>query len=66
MPLQVQQVIIKLQYLSPERLAEVDDFIDFLQKRDQEKALNQDFAAAANAAFQKIWDNEDDAIYDNL
>lgn len=33
-----------MEHLSPERLAEVDDFIDFLQQRDQDKSLRKDFA----------------------
>lgn len=63
---QVQHVLQKLEHLSPERLAEVEDFIDFLQQRDQEKRLHQDFAQASEATFSKVWDNEDDASYDNL
>ncbi len=63
---QVHHVIQKLEHLSPERLAEVEDFIDFLHQRDQEKRLRQDFAQASEAAFAKVWDNDDDAIYDTL
>ena len=63
---QVQHMLEKLEHLSPERLAEVDDFIDFLQQRDQEKLLSRDFAKASNDAFAKVWDNDDDAIYDTL
>lgn len=63
---QVQQMLQKLEHLSPERLAEVEDFIDFLQQRDRDKRLHQDFAQASNTAFSKTWDNEDDAAYDKL
>lgn len=66
MQVQVQHMLEKLEHLSPERLAEVDDFIDFLQQRDQERLLSRDFAQASNDAFAKVWDNEDDAIYDSL
>lgn len=63
---QVQQMLQKLEHLSPERLAEVEDFIDFLQQRDQDKRLHQDFTQASEATFSKVWDNDDDALYDNL
>lgn len=63
---QVQHVLEKLEHLSPDRLAEVEDFIDFLQQRDQDKRLRRDFAHASEAAFVKVWDNDDDAIYDTL
>lgn len=63
---QVEHMLEKLEHLSPERLAEVEDFIDFLNQRDQDKRLRQDFTQASEDAFNKVWDNDDDAIYDNL
>ncbi len=63
---QVQHMLEKLEHLSPDRLAEVEDFIDFLQQRDQDKRLRQDYARASEAAFAKVWDNDEDAIYDQL
>lgn len=63
---QIQHVLEKLEHLSPDRLAEVEDFIDFLQQRDQDKRLRQDFTQGSEAAFNKVWDNDDDAIYDQL
>ena len=63
---QVQQMLEKLEHLSPERLAEVEDFIDFLQQRDQDKRLRRDYAQASETAFNQVWDNDDDAIYDKL
>ncbi len=62
----IKHMIEKLEHLSPGRLAEVADFIDFLQQRDQDKGLRQDFAQASEASFNKAWNNDDDAIYDNL
>lgn len=59
-------MIEKLEHLSPGRLAEVADFIDFLRQRDQDKRLRQDYAQASEASFNKVWDNDDDAIYDKL
>lgn len=63
---QVEHMLEKLEHLSPERLAEVEDFIDFLNQRDQDKRLRQDYAQASEDAFSKAWDNDDDAIYDTL
>lgn len=63
---QLQHMLEKLEHLSPERLAEVEDFIDFLQQRDKDKGLRQDYAHASEAAFAKVWDNDEDAIYDQL
>ena len=63
---QIEQILEKLEHLSPDRLAEVEDFIDFLHQRDQDKRLRQDYARASETAFNKVWDNDDDAVYDSL
>jgi hypothetical protein len=63
---QVKLLIEKLERLSQARLSEVADFVDFLQQREREETLKQDFAHASSAAFNKVWDNDEDAIYDSL
>ena len=63
---QVQQMLKKLEHLSSDRLGEVEDFIDFLQLRDQDKHLRHAFVRGSEAAFAKVWDNDSDAIYDTL
>ena len=63
---QLEQIQEKLAYLAPDRLAEVEDFIDFLQQRDQDKQLRAHYAHASEEVFNKVWDNDDDAIYDKL
>ena len=57
-------LIEKLKSLPPERVAEVEDFVDFLRARDEERALVRAGACAAEPAFTKLWDNDDDAAYD--
>ena len=63
---QVEKVIEKLEHLSPQRIAEVADFIDFLSQKDAEKTLSKDFAQASELAFSKVWNNDEDAAYDSL
>ncbi|AXS84113.1 toxin-antitoxin system, antitoxin component, Xre family protein [Marinobacter sp. Arc7-DN-1] len=63
---QVEHMLEKLEHLSPGRLAEVEDFIDFLSQRDQDKHLRQDYAQASQDTFNKVWDNDDNAVYDSL
>lgn len=63
---QLQQMVEKLEQLSPDRLVEVEDFIDFLQQRDTDRLLRRGFAQASESAFRAVWDNDDDAIYDSL
>ena len=61
-----QQLLHKLEHLSPEKVTEVEDFIDFLSQKDREHQMRRDFARGAEASFQKVWDNEEDAAYDKL
>lgn len=59
-------LIGKLKALSPERLAEVEDFIDFLQARIRDSRSTEAAAAASEPAFRAVWDNDEDAVYDRL
>lgn len=59
-------LIEKIQALPPERLSEVDDFVDFLQLREQQRTLTSMAAQVSAPAFQKVWDNPDDEAYDAL
>jgi hypothetical protein len=64
---QVEQVLLeKLKALPPERRAEVEDFIDFLQNREADQHLARAAARASEPAFKAVWDNPDDAEYDRL
>lgn len=64
---QYEQIIIeKLRALSPERVTEVENFVDFLRSRHQEHALTGAAAKLAEGSFSRVWDNESDADYDRL
>lgn len=62
----IRELIDKLEALPPERIAEVEDFIDFLKSRDTDRQLTRAAAKASEPAFAKVWDNPDDAVYDQL
>ncbi len=59
-------LLAKLQALPPQRLAEVEDFVDFLHHREADHQLTLAFAYVTNATFANVWDNEDAAEYDRL
>ena len=59
-------LIKKIQSLPPERLAEVEDFVDFLTTRSQDRRLTQAAARLSEDSFRAVWDNPDDAEYDRL
>ena len=59
-------LIQKIQKLPPDRVAEVEDFVDFLTVRDQDRRLTQAATRMSEDAFRAVWDNADDAEYDSL
>jgi hypothetical protein len=61
-----QELIEKIRSLPVDKLAEVEDFIDFLRQREEERQLGTAVTGASEAAFAKVWDNPDDAEYDRL
>lgn len=56
----------KIRALSPEKLTQVEDFVDFLAARDEDHRLSQAAARMSEAAFARVWDNPEDAVYDAL
>jgi hypothetical protein len=62
----IQDLIDKLEGLPPERIAEVEDFVDFLRHGDTDRELTRAAGRVAGRGLQKVWDNPDDAAYDAL
>ena len=52
--------------MPPQRVAEVEDFVDFLRARDEAMQLTAAAARASEPSFAQVWDNDDDAVYDHL
>jgi hypothetical protein len=61
-----EELLAKIRRLPPERVAEVEDFVDFLRLRDEERGLTDAAARLSEAAFAQVWDHPDDADYDRL
>lgn len=55
----------KIRSLPPERVAEIEDFVEFLSQRE-DRQLTEAAAKIAEKAFRKVWDNQADAAYDRL
>jgi len=60
-----EDLIEKIKNLPPERLAEVEDFVDFIAQRD-ERRLVQAASKLSEESFRQVWDNEEDSAYDQL
>ncbi len=63
---QEKMLIQKIRSLSPEKVSQVIDLIDFLSYRDNERQLIRAAYRITESAFGKIWDNPEDDIYDSL
>jgi hypothetical protein len=61
-----QKLLEKIKRLPPEKAAEVEDFVDFLSRRESERELARAATRLSEDAFVKVWDNQDDADYDRL
>ena len=66
LPAHTQALIEKFEALPAERIAEVEDFVDFIWLREQERALTRSASDASAPAFAAIWNNPDDDAYDAL
>ena len=66
MPADPQALFDKIQSLPPERIAEVDDLVDFIASRAQGEQLVRSAMAVSAASFAAMWENPEDDAYDAL
>ena len=59
-------IIEKIRTLSPDKVAQVVDFVDFISLKDRDRRLIRAGIKLAEDAFKKIWDNTKDDVYDRL
>jgi hypothetical protein len=65
-PLREQDLFEKIRTLSDDKVSEVEDFVDFLRQRDEDRRLTRAAAQLSEDALRKVWDNPEDAEYDRL
>ncbi len=63
--MQTEVLVEKIKQLPPQKIAEVEDFVDFLAQREEQKLVQSAMKLSENS-FRKVWDNEEDSIYDEL
>lgn len=59
-------LIEKIQALPAERIDEIEDFVDFISTRAQDRALTRAASATSTSAFARVWNNPEDDAYDAL
>jgi len=63
--MQDKELIEKIRALPPEKIAEVVDFVDFLAHKD-DRLLVRVASKISEPVFAAVWENSDDAEYDQL
>lgn len=63
-PLRDQELLEKIRALPDEKVVEVEDFVDFLHHREDDRGLAQAAARLSEGSLRKVWDNPDDAEVD--
>lgn len=56
----------EIEKLPESLLEEIFDFIQFLEKKRDKALLVKASQEISGTAFAKVWDNEEDAVYDSL
>lgn len=59
-------IIQKIRTLSPDKVAAVADFVDFISQKDRDRRLLKAGNKLAEEAFKSVWDNAEDDVYDRL
>lgn len=59
-------IIEKIRTLSPDKVAQVVDFVDFISQKDRDRRLIRAGNKLAEDAFKRVWDNTEDEVYDRL
>jgi hypothetical protein len=60
-----QTLIEKIRNLPPEKVAEVEEFVDLL-RTSNDRSLTSAASKLSEDAFARVWDNPEDAVYDRL
>jgi len=63
---QNQKLFEKIRRLPPDKVAVVDDFVDFLQHREEMENLVTAACKVSEKSFQNVWDHPEDSEYDSL
>ncbi len=59
-------LIDKISELPEDRIAEIEDFVDFIREREAHRSLVRAAAVLSAPAFARVWDNPEDDVYNDL
>lgn len=56
----------EIERLPEHYLSEIYDFIQFLEIKEEKERIIRASRELSRKSFEKVWDNEEDAVYDSL
>jgi hypothetical protein len=59
-------IIQAIRTLSPDKVAQVVDFVSFISQKEQDRRLLIAGNKLAEESFNKVWNNAEDEVYDRL
>jgi len=60
------RIRVKVNQLTVQQIEQVEQFIDSLAENNTDSQLLSASSKMAESAFERVWDNPEDAEYDNL
>jgi hypothetical protein len=61
-----QDLMAKIRDLSDGRVAEVEDFVDFLRTRDEQREFVEAAGVLSEPSLAAVWDNPEDDVYNDI
>ncbi len=61
-----QAPIDKIRTLPPDKVAEIEDFVDLLRQRADDRQLVEASTRLSEDTFREVWDNSEDAAYSSF
>ena len=61
-----QSFLQKIRSLPADKIAEIEDFVDFMRYKNEDLQLSRAATKLSEASFQRVWDNPEDDAYNSL
>jgi hypothetical protein len=61
-----QELFAKIRDLPDGRVSEIEDFVDFIRAREEQRELVQTAALVSEPSLAAVWDNPEDDVYNDL
>lgn len=64
----LEALMAQLRALEPDQLSTVKEFVEFISARQKSESRSDTsaYSALSQNSFAKVWDNDEDSIYDSL